>query len=108
MAALLFVMPPLLAQQDTGVITGEVLDASGAPIGNAAVQVRNTETGIVVRLDTGVEGSYTTPPLRIGTYSVTVEAKGFKRAIRNGLMLNVQDRLRLSFNENRLKYGAGL
>ena len=96
-AALLFVLHPLLAQQDTGVITGDVLDPSGAPIGNASVAVKNSETGIVLRVSTGVEGSYTTPPLHIGTYSVTVEAKGFKRAIRDGLMLNVQDRLRLSF-----------
>jgi len=34
-AALLFALHPLPAQQDTGVITGEVLDASGAPVGNA-------------------------------------------------------------------------
>src|SRR5579859_4125421 len=69
-AALLFALHPLLAQQDTGVITGEALDASGAPIGNASVEVKNTETGIVLRVSTGVDGSYTTPPLRIGSYSI--------------------------------------
>src|SRR5579871_4688578 len=92
MAALLSALHPLPAQQDTGVITGQVLDGSGAPIGNASVEVKNTGTGIVLRVNTGVEGSYTTPPLRIGTYSVTVEASGFKRAIHDGLILNVQDR----------------
>ena len=50
-----------------------------------------------MRVKTGAEGSYTTPPLRIGTYSVTVEAPGFKRAIREALTLNVQDRLPVSF-----------
>src|SRR6516165_8916384 len=55
-AALLFALHPLLAQQDTGVITGEVLDASGVPIGNASVEVKNTETGIVLRVSTGIEG----------------------------------------------------
>ena len=97
LAALLFALHSLLAQQDTGVITGQVLDESGAPIANASVEVKNTGTGIVSRVSTGQEGSYTTQPLRIGTYSVTVEAKGFKRAIREDLTLNVQDRLRVSF-----------
>jgi hypothetical protein len=87
----------LLAQQDTGVITGQVVDESGSPIANAAVEVKNTGTGIVSRVVTGQEGSYTTQPLRIGSYSVTVEASGFKRAIRGDLTLNVQDRLRVSF-----------
>src|SRR5215471_19355419 len=96
--ALLLALHPLLGQQDSCVITGEVLDASGGPVGNASVEVKNTGTGIVVKIITGVEGSYTTPPLRIGTYSVTVEAKGFQRAIREALTLNVQDRLRVSFS----------
>ncbi len=96
-AALLFALHPLVAQQDTGLITGEVLDESGAPVANASVEAKNAGTGIVSRVTTGHEGSYTTQPLRIGSYSVTVEAKGFKRAIREGLTLNVQDRLRVSF-----------
>ena len=96
-AALLVALNPSPAQQDTGVITGAILDASGAPIANAVVEVKNAGTGIVLRVKAGAEGSYTTPPLRIGTYSVTVEAPGFKRAIREALTLNVQDRLPVSF-----------
>src|SRR5215471_14521766 len=96
-AALLFTLHRLPAQQDTGLITGQVLDESGAPIANAAVEVRNTGTGIVSKVLTSHDGSYTTQPLRIGTYSITVEAKGFKRAIRDNLILNVQDRLPVPF-----------
>ena len=48
--ALLLATLPSLAQQDTGVITGEVLDESGAPIANASVEVKNTGTGIVSRV----------------------------------------------------------
>ncbi len=97
LTALLFAVHSLLAQQDTGLITGQVLDESGAPIANASVEIKNTGTGIVSKVKTGQEGSYTTQPLRIGTYSVTVEARGFKRAIRETLTLSVQDRLRVSF-----------
>jgi hypothetical protein len=95
--ALSIALHPLPGQQDTGLITGQVLDESGAPIANASVEVKNIGTGIVSKVLTGQEGSYTTPPLRIGTYSVAVEAKGFKRTIRENLILSVQDRLRVSF-----------
>jgi hypothetical protein len=95
--ALSLAFHPLCGQQDTGVITGKVLDESGAPIANASVEIKNVGTGIASKVITSQDGSYTTPPLRIGTYSVTVEAKGFKRAIRDNLILNVQDRLPVSF-----------
>src|SRR5215472_6610193 len=97
LATLLLALGSLHAQQDTGVITGKVLDESGAPIANASVEVKNIGTGIASKVTTSQDGSYTTQPLRIGTYSVTVEAKGFKRAIRENLVLNVQDRLPVSF-----------
>src|SRR5438067_370592 len=96
-AVLLTASKLLFAQQDTGLITGQVLDESGAPIANASVSIKNTETGIVSNITTDQEGSYATPPLRIGSYSVTVEAKGFKRAVRESVTLNVQDRLRVPF-----------
>jgi len=37
---LLVALNPSPAQQDTGVITGAILDASGAPIANAVVEVK--------------------------------------------------------------------
>ena len=77
-AALLVALNPSPAQQDTGVITGEILDASGAPIANAVVEVKNTGYRYCLAGQTSAEGSYTTPPLRIGTYSVTVEAHGLQ------------------------------
>ena len=36
-------------------------------------------------------------PLKIGAYSVTVEAHGFKKEIRPGVTLQVQDRVRVDF-----------
>src|SRR5205823_4319806 len=48
------------------------------------------------------DGIFVATPLRIGTYSVAVEAKGFKKAVRDGIRLNVQDRLRVDF---RLELG---
>jgi hypothetical protein len=47
---------------------------------------------------TDSSGNYSATPLKIGTYTVSVEAQGFKSVTRNGIVLNVQDRLRVDFN----------
>jgi hypothetical protein len=44
LTALLFALHTSLAQQDTGLLTGKVLDESGAPIANASVEVKNIGT----------------------------------------------------------------
>src|SRR5689334_830569 len=83
----------VLAQQDMGVITGLITDASGAAVPGARVIVTNTETNEVRSAETADTGAYTVGPLRIGSYSVAVEKAGFKRAVWNGLQLSAQDRL---------------
>jgi hypothetical protein len=61
-----------------GTITGTVTDATGAVIGNAKVTATNTATNISATRTTSHDGLYTIAPLNPGTYTVTVEAQGFK------------------------------
>src|SRR5438093_3424933 len=76
------------AQEVTGNITGSVVDASGAAVPNAVVTVTATAQGIVLRtLQTNQAGLYSATLLPVGTYSVAVEAPGFKKARRDGLEL---------------------
>src|ERR1700737_4083207 len=84
-------------QQDTGMITGLVTDANGLAIAGAAVSVTNRDTSVGVKVATGTDGIYVATPLKIGSYVIQVEVKGFKRALREGIQLQVQDRLRLDF-----------
>src|SRR5215510_7458765 len=98
----LLCIPLLLAQQDTGLITGQVTDPTGSAVPDAAVTVVNRDTNIGVKVSTGSDGIFVATPLRIGLYSVTVEAKGFKKAVQDGIQLRVQDRLRVDF---RLEVG---
>jgi hypothetical protein len=44
---------------------------------------------------TDKQGEYMSPPLKIGTYNVSVAMQGFKMYTREGIILNVQDRLRV-------------
>lgn len=84
-----------MAQETTGTITGLVKDASGAVIPGVEVQVRNVGTGFVRRAITADSGEYVATLLPIGTYEVTAEIQGFKKFVRSGVVLSVNDRLRI-------------
>src|SRR4030095_6281141 len=88
----------LVAQDNSGNIGGTILDPSGATVANAQVTVTNTDRNQVVRVvTTDPTGSYSIPIIPIGTYSIKVEAAGFKTEDRTGVILNVSDDLRINF-----------
>jgi hypothetical protein len=82
---------------DTGSILGTVRDKSGAVVPGATVSVREATTNALTTLTADAAGNYVATPLRIGTYTVTVELAGFKTETREGIVVRVQDRLRLDF-----------
>ena len=87
-------MAPANAQEITGQIRGILTHPSGAVVPIATVTVTNTDRNQVLRtLQTSSAGEYVAPLLPVGRYSVTVEATGFKRFSRTGIILNVSDRL---------------
>jgi Carboxypeptidase regulatory-like domain len=61
-----------------GSITGTVTDGTGAVVGDAKVTATNAATNISTTRTSSRDGLFTIAPLNPGTYSVTVEAKGFK------------------------------
>jgi hypothetical protein len=69
------------AQTITGSITGTVSDPSGASVPGGNVTATNTETNVRSTTTTNTDGIYTFPFLRVGSYTVTVEAKGFKKSV---------------------------
>lgn len=84
---------PLVAQSITASIAGTVTDTTGAVVPGAKVTITDTERNKVTReLTTDTAGAYSAPLLPIGTYSVTVEAKGFKKTTHSGIVLNVNDK----------------
>jgi hypothetical protein len=89
-------MATLAAQDVTGALSGTVTDSTGAVVAGANVTVTNTARGTVVfQATTSDSGAYTAPALQAGTYSVRVEAKGFKRAEVTGIALQVKQRARI-------------
>lgn len=82
------------AQEVTGTILGAVTDPTGAAVPNATVIITNTDRKSVERtLTTTAVGHFTAPLLPIGKYSIKVSAPGFKTYQKNGITLNVNDRL---------------
>ncbi len=92
-----------LPQESRGAILGRVTDASGALVPGTSVQVANVETGVVEPAQTNEQGNYSVPFLIPGTYKVTVEKAGFKRFVREGLVLQVADRVEVNIS---LELGA--
>ncbi len=93
-----YVYPLLIyAQADMGTIAGTVTDTSGAVITNASVTLTELGTNTKTTVKTDIQGHYIATPLRVGNYSLTVETPGFKTETRTGIVLRVQDRLRVDF-----------
>jgi len=85
-------IPAGWAQQGRGTILGTVADSSGAAVAGARVSIVNTETNTAVGTQTNSDGNYTSPALIVGDYQVTVEHAGFKKTVRTGIRLQVDQR----------------
>ncbi len=83
------------AQGDRGTITGTVTDPTGAVVPNANIQVTNTDTSAVYKIGTSSTGNYTLANLPVGTYELTVDASGFKKFDRPGLVVQVAETVRV-------------
>jgi hypothetical protein len=88
---------PAAAQTITGRIDGRVSDASGAVLPGATVTIVNTGTGLTVTQVTDANGTYTATNLPVGSYVLTAELQGFRRAQRTGLQLGADGRLTADF-----------
>src|SRR5215510_4961410 len=86
------------AQVTTGDITGRVLDPQGNVVGGATVTARNTATGFSRSTTTNDSGDYTISQLPPGKYEVTVEAKGFSKALQKDFEVSVGTRPTLNFD----------
>src|SRR5262247_1891023 len=78
--------------QTSASLSGTVHDSQGGAVAGAKVMLK--DAGGTVQLDTTTngEGFYTFPVIQPGTYTVTVEAPGFKKSVKSGIVVNASDR----------------
>lgn len=93
----------LWAQSSQGRIVGSVSDQSGAMVGGANVTIRNTASGVSYKQVSNAAGEYVSPPLEPGTYTVSAESAGFKKAESTPVLLEVAREIRVDL---RLQPGA--
>jgi hypothetical protein len=86
---------PILAQQGRGTVFGTVTDATGNVVSGANVTLTSVGTGLNYNTTTNDEGYYTFPALPVGSYSLAVSKEGFKKGLRSGLTLEVDQKAQL-------------
>ena len=92
---LFFCTPTALdAQVTTGAIVGTVTDVNGVVPG-ATVTIRETGKNTAATFVTDATGNYAAPFLVPGTYAIEVHVQGFKKWVRDGIILQVNQRARV-------------
>jgi Carboxypeptidase regulatory-like domain len=82
--------------QVTSQLTGTVTDQAGAVIPNANVTLKSDLSGDIRKTVTNSEGFFAIAAIPPSTYTVTIEAQGFGKWERKGLVLNPGDRRTLT------------
>lgn len=90
--AMLFVCLPAAHAQITGTITGTVYDNTGAVIPGANVTLMDQATRTTRSTISDSAGYFAFPSVNPGTYTVKVEAKGFKAFAQPGIVLQATDK----------------
>jgi len=96
LATVIFLVLPVVAQVSSGSISGVVQDAQRAVVPNATVTLINQTQGAVIRsLATSSEGTFVFTPVAPGTYTITVEAPGFKKSTTQDIIVRATERVGL-------------
>src|SRR6266481_4461053 len=85
------------AQSADASLTGRITDPNKAVITGATVTVINSNTGIHYQGRTNEIGTYYVSNLPPGRYRIEAEKLGFKAVIQSGVVLHVQDALKVNF-----------
>jgi hypothetical protein len=92
----------LWAQTERGNITGAVTDSTAAAVAGAGITITNTATNQATNVTTTSAGDYNAPNLPPGVYRVEVSAPGFKKVVRDGIVLTAASTVRV---DARLEVG---
>ncbi len=78
--ALLMFAGMACAQFDTAEVLGTVKDPTGGGVASASITLLNQGTGVEAKTTTDAAGNYDFFNVKVGRYTVTVEATGFSKA----------------------------
>jgi hypothetical protein len=86
----LLLLPTTLPAQGTGGrILGRIADPSGAVLSHVKVVATNEATGVSRDTDSNDSGDYSFPEVPVGVYSLSFELTGFKKDLRHGVSVDL-------------------
>ncbi len=91
------------AQAVSGTLLGSIADQGGLGMPGVTVTITETSTNISLTATTNDSGFYTFPSLKDGTYKVVAELSGFKRVVRDGIIVPVNTTIRVDL---KMEVGA--
>ncbi|HWZ99083.1 MAG TPA: TonB-dependent receptor [Candidatus Dormibacteraeota bacterium] len=86
------------AQSDRGTIAGTIEDSSGGVVTDAQINVKGADTSSEYNAVSGPTGGFRIPEVKIGIYTVTVTAGGFKTETKTGVQVQVNTVSTLDFS----------
>src|SRR4051812_6098740 len=92
---ILFATCLLQAQSTGGRIVGRVTDTSGAVVPAAKITLTNEATGVSYNSESGGTGDFSVLQLPVGVYTVTADHGSFKKYVRKGVRLELNQVLNL-------------
>ena len=84
------------AQQGRGTILGSVTDQTGAVVPGARIVITNINTNLEFTAVSNNDGAFNIPALSVGSYKVAVTKDGFKKYLRSGIVLEVDQKAQLN------------
>jgi outer membrane receptor protein involved in Fe transport len=91
------------AQAVRGELLGNITDESGLALPGATVTITEVNTNITTTTVTNESGYYIFPSLKDGTYKVVAELSGFKKIVRDGVVVAVNTTVRVDL---KMEVGA--
>ncbi len=83
-------------QETRGTLVGRVTDPAGAVVPATEVRAMNTATGVSAVAKSNESGNFTLPYLLPGTYTLSAELAGFKKFVREGIEVRVNDTIEVN------------
>jgi hypothetical protein len=88
---------PVSAQVDTGSISGTVKDETGGVLPGATVTITHEGQAFTLTTVTRQDGTYVFTPIRTGAYVIDSELAGFRKGVRRGITVGIQEQVRVDF-----------
>jgi outer membrane receptor protein involved in Fe transport len=92
---LVFCGEKIEAQQATALLTGTIKDSTGALVPDAKVTLKNSDTNIARTANSDKSGEFLFTLIPIGRYEVEVQGGGFRKYVRKGITLEINQNARL-------------